>query len=137
MGVLDNAPVVAKDHYGLYMILETLHARRHLKLIYVGIVKSDRRDLLTRMSEHRADWLGKIARNQIFVKFGVVETYGKLDAQLIEDVESVIVFGAQPRENTSKKQSYSLYQDVVVENINHEGFLKKTYDSARQRKMGA
>ena len=134
--LLMKAPPVATDHYGLYMILETLGRGHRKQPIYIGIVKSERRDLYKRTQEHRKDWLHSVAKGQIFVKFGVVYTHDKIDGQLIEDIESALVFGAQPRENTAKMRSYSLYHDVKVRNINHEGFLKPTYDTAVQRKLG-
>lgn len=108
------------------MILEDIGDGRGKRLIYIGIVKSDRRDLYLRSNEHRKEWLHSVAKGQIFVKFGVVTTLEKLDEQLIEDIESTLVFGAQPEQNTSKKSSYSVYEDIIVSNSGHGKFLKDT-----------
>lgn len=118
------------------MLIETLGTGYRKELIYIGIVKSDQRSMLQRMREHQDDWLGKIAPRQIWVKFGHVNYRGKIDNQLIEDIESALVFGERPRENSQKIASYSLYYDVTVRNYNHGGFLKSTYDTARQRARG-
>ena len=122
--------------YVLYMFIENKGRGYRKELIYIGIVKASCRDLFMRMNEHRRDWLSKISKKHIFVKFGTVYTLNKADEQLLEDVESALVFGAQPRENTSKKKSYTLYEDVIVHNRNSEGFLKRKYSTAMQRKKG-
>ena len=121
--------------YALYMFIETLGGPKDV--IYIGIVKSQYRDLFMRMNEHRKAWLNSVAKGQIFVKFGVIYTSEVADGQLLEDVESALVFGRQPRENTAKKQSYRLYEDVIVRNVNHEGFLKASYNTSKQRLTGS
>lgn len=127
----------AAEDYGIYMMVEDIGDGRGKQLIYVGIVKSsDRRTFFKRMQEHRKDWLHSIAKGQIWIKFGIIETYDKLDDQLIEDVESAIVFGAQPRENTAKKSSYRLWNDVEVTNEGQGPYLAKQYSTAVQRKKG-
>lgn len=123
--------------YLLYMFLENWGRGYKKKLIYIGIVKSGYRDLFMRMNEHRKDWLGKISKGDIFVKFGTVYTDAKADERLLEDIESALIFGAQPRENTAKKKSYTLYEDVIVRNDRKttEGFLKQEYSTASQRRI--
>lgn len=116
--------------------IEAPASERCDELIYIGIVKSDRRDLFTRMHEHRKAWLGKVIDGQISVRFGSIYTNHKPTGQLIEDIESVLVFGAQPRENTMKKNSFSLYEDIVVTNVGAGRYLKKSYSSAQLRKNG-
>jgi hypothetical protein len=138
---LEKAPPVADAHFALYMILETLRERfsgppPDLELIYLGIVKSEQRDLRMRVNEHNKAWLKKVVKKQIYLKFGMPSTSLKIDGRLMEDVESALIFGAQPRENDKKKQSYNLYDDLIVKNEKHGGFLKATYDTEMQRKTG-
>ena len=124
------------ETYLLYMFLENPGRGYKKELIYIGIVKSMYRDLFMRMNEHRKAWLSKISKGDIFVKFGTVYTNDKADGRLLEDVESALVFGEQPRENTSKMMSYTLYEDVIVCNDKAEGFLKRKYSTATQREKG-
>ena len=100
-------------------------------MIYIGIVKSDARNFFERMQEHRKDWLYDIGRNQIYVRFGIVEAYFEINDQLIEDAESALVFEHQPSENVSKKKSYTISQDLVVKNINHNGYVKPTIHTVK------
>ena len=124
------------ETYLLYMFIENPGQGYKKELIYIGIVKSDYRDLFMRMNEHRKSWLSKISKGDIFVKFGTVYTNDKADKQLLEDVESALVFGAQPRENISKMKSYTLYEDVIVRNRNSEGFVDLKYSTAMQHEKG-
>ena len=106
-------------------------------VIYVGIVKGSARDLFMRMEDHRKAWLHSIAKDQIFVKFGMVYTSEEATERLLEDIESALIFGRQPRENNKKMQSYTLYEDICVRNRNHENFLKASYSTSKQRAIGA
>jgi len=138
---LEKAPPIAEQHFALYLILETLKERfsgspPDLKLIYIGIVKSDRRDLFTRVNEHRKAWLDGVQKKQSYLKFGIPSKSLKVDARLMEDIESALIFGAQPRENTKKMDSYTLYEDLIVKNERHGGFLASYYNTGEQSGRG-
>ena len=142
-----------RTSFGLYMMLEdrgveaardsaistwrqshdlNVGAQNAPNLIYVGIVKSDQRDFIMRMREHEKKWLWQYTRKgHLRLKFGRVQ-YTVSDAelpQLIEDAESVIVFGMQPYENTAKISSYRIAEDIVVHNAGAHAPLKKTMRS--------
>lgn len=124
-------------HFGLYMFLEAGFRKQRPKqyrgkdkeLIYIGIVKSNARDFRVRMDEHRSEWLSNISRGQIFVKFGILYATFNITDELIEDVESALVFDNQPSENEKKKKSYTIAQDLIVKNINHQYLLHATVDT--------
>ena len=131
MGPASHHTIVERmrDHFGLYMFFEAQgvepdrddairawrrenalkpFARRNL--VYIGIVKSDRRDFIMRMKDHESDWLHQYRAKQLYVKFGVAQ-YTCKEAelpQLIEDAESMLIFEMQPHENTAKKYSYTM-----------------------------
>jgi len=129
---LEKAPV--NEGNGIYMILEQgfrqqrpeQYRGKAKELIYIGIVKSEFRSMFKRIQEHRAKWLNEIARDQIFVRFGRLESALKITPQLIEDAESALVFEHQPSENWMKKEGYTIARDLVVHNRHHGGYLKNT-----------
>lgn len=140
--------------YGIYMMLERpgFEPRRDAaisqwrgdmglnastragNLIYVGIVKSAKRDFVMRMHEHEKKWLWQYRhKGNLLLKFGRVE-YRVADTelpQLIEDAESVIVFEMQPYENTTKIASYSIADTIVVHNSGSHGPLPKVMRSSK------
>ncbi|WP_145962898.1 hypothetical protein [Mangrovicoccus ximenensis] len=124
--------------YALYMLLEREAGSSSAELMYIGIVKSAYRDLYQRMTEHQKDWIGRLmaSGSAVTVKFGHLWTTGEATSRLLEDVESALVFGRNPPENTAKMKSYTLYEDVIVTNRGAGKYLARTYDTALQRKTG-
>lgn len=113
---------------GVYQIYRTFGACT--SLLYIGLVKSDSRDFRCRMQEHRRDWL-YAKRGAIYLRFGGLRTFKGLTVTdaLIEEVESVLIFEHQPPENTQKKSSYSIRQDLIVKNFGYRGELKEEIDT--------
>jgi hypothetical protein len=118
------------NHYGLYMFIERGYDRVD-RLIYIGIVKSDARDFHLRMNEHARDWLHSISKGDVFVKFGILHSHEPITEQLIEDAESALVFDAEPPENSQKMKSYTIEDELIVRNFNHEGFVKRTINTRK------
>ncbi|MES0885311.1 hypothetical protein [Roseibium sp. SCP14] len=144
-----------RQHYGLYMFLEKKgvdkardeeirdwRTERGVKqfakrnLVYIGIVKSEYRDFVTRMKEHEGKWLYQYKPGELFVKFGVCEHWEDEPNpdRLIEHAESVLVFEMQPYENTDKLGSYTMRTSedhICIHNKGHYTPLKEKMDSKK------
>lgn len=130
---LEVMPNLAAENFGIYMIVEEWKEKR--SLIYIGLVKSERRTIFKRLNEHRNDWLWQVAKGQIYVKVSVPKSLSRgvrVDRQFIEDVESTLIFGAQPTQNDKKKKGYTLFEDMVVENRHQGVYLEPSYSTAMQ-----
>ncbi len=112
---------------GLYQI--TRKFGENEKLLYIGIVKSPNRDFYKRITEHLG-WLNDV-RGQKFFRFGsIMPCQGlTIDEQLIEEVESVVIYESQPEYNEMKKNDYSTRHPIEVMNTGNYGFLPKLIDS--------
>lgn len=96
------------------------------ELLYIGIVWSPTRTMNTRMKEHQKQWLGTL--RGIHFYFGqVVPLQASVDRQLLEAVEGALIFTVSPRENTKKMQSYSRYDDYVIDNGTHRGAIERKF----------
>lgn len=98
-------------------------------LLYIGIVWSDARTMLKRMAEHRETWLGTL--RGINYRFGQVVPLRGLtrDRYLLETIEGALVYELQPPENTSKKTTYSMWADLVIDNGSDCGPLPRYIDT--------
>jgi hypothetical protein len=101
------------------------------KLLYIGIVKSDRRDFYVRMNEHQKDWLHE-KRGELYLSFGTVRGFRgcPLTPQLLEEVEGAIIFTIEPPENTMKKSSYTLRDDLIVKSFGYRCDVPKQIDTS-------
>jgi len=108
---------------GLYQISRLFGKKE--TLLYIGIVKSSNRTFKERLSEHKY-WLNKY-RGKIKVRLGTIQKKEDLiiSPQLIEDIESILIFESSPFENTQKTYSYSIDEDLQIKNIGYRGFLPK------------
>lgn len=51
-------------------------------------------------------------------------------AGLLDQIEGAIIFSVQPPENTMKKWSYSLRQDLIVKSFGNRGDVPKQIDTS-------
>ncbi|MGE4511701.1 MAG: hypothetical protein AB7D43_11435 [Sulfurimonadaceae bacterium] len=114
---------------GLYQISRLFGENE--TLLYLGIVKSSNRTFKTRLAEH--DYWLKEYKGTIKVRFGTIQRKQglKINSQLIEDAESVLIYELKPIENTQKTCSYFINKELEVENIGYRGFLPKIVSSCR------
>lgn len=99
-------------------------------LLYIGLVKGTGRDFYTRMNEHRKDWLGQV-RGEKYFRFGKIRTFGNsiVNTDLVEEVESALIFEIQPPENTMKRSRYRIREDLIVKSTGYRGFVPKLIDT--------
>jgi hypothetical protein len=123
--VLDS---IEASELGVYQIYRTFGSRD--TLLYIGLVKSNRRDFYTRMNEHRKEWLFE-KRGAIYLSFGHVRGFRglPLTPELIEEVEGALIFAIQPPENTMKKSSYSRREDLIVKSFGYRGDAPQEIDT--------
>ncbi|MGE4418777.1 MAG: hypothetical protein AB7D38_02950 [Sulfurimonas sp.] len=112
---------------GLYQISRLFG--KNETLLYLGIVKSSNRTFQKRLTEHEY-WI-KEYRGTIKVRFGTIQRKRglQINPQLIEDVESVLIYELNPIENIQKTCGYFINKDLQVENIGYRGFLPKVVSS--------
>ena len=113
---------------GLYQISRLFGQKE--TLLYIGIVKSLNRTFKQRLIEHKS-WLDEY-RGMIKVKFGVINKKQGLtiNEELIEDIESVLIYEVEPFENTQKIQSYSINKDLKITNLGYREFLPNIISSS-------
>jgi len=120
---------------GVYQIYRQFGSCR--TLLYIGLVKSDRRDFYIRMNEHRKDWLST-KRGVIYIRFGYIRGFRgtPMTTTLIEEVEGALIFAMQPPENSRKKFSYTRREDLIVKNFGYRGDVPRAIDTTEHRAIG-
>lgn len=102
-------------------------------LLYVGLVKSERRAFYQRMNEHRKEWINE-KRGAITYRFGIVKPLRGLEysEDLIEEVEGALILELQPPYNRMKKRSFSLREELVIASRGNRGFAPPSLDTAKR-----
>lgn len=114
------------DERGIYQISRKFGDNE--TLLYIGLVKSSKRDFSHRIKEHLS-WLNEY-RGQKIIRFGKIICLQKVyDLDLIEEVEGALIYQLKPFENTMKKQSYKIRKDLIINNIGYRGYIPQTIDT--------
>lgn len=117
---------------GVYQIYRTFGSKD--TLLYIGLVKSNRRDFYTRMNEHRRDWLYE-KRGSLYLRFGRIQTFRglSLTPELVEIAEGALIFETQPPENSMKKSTYSRTEELILKSFGYRGDVPKQIDTTEHR----
>lgn len=119
------------DKIGVYQICRAWSSSD--SLLYVGLVKSERRSFYIRMNEHRRDWVNE-RRGAITYRFGIVKPYEGVaysDA-LFEEVEGALILKLQPPYNNKKRKSFSIRNELLILNTGNKGFAPGKIDTSRE-----
>lgn len=110
---------------GIYYISRVFGG--HETLIYIGKTVDC---FFNRMKSHDENWL-KSVRGKKYIRFGSIMTPKEYANDLVEDIESAIIYEMQPQSNYMKTCAYT-YRSGYFVNINNTGYrgvLPQTIDS--------
>lgn len=97
-------------------------------LIYIGKTKDS---FFNRLSCHCENWINKY-RGEKFVRLGVIVSPQVYDDQIIEDVESALIYEMQPLHNTDKCKTYHYTYECKVKNTRYRGHLPEEVSMREQ-----
>lgn len=100
---------------GIYYISRVFGG--HETLIYIGKTVDC---FSNRLKSHEESWLNTV-RGEKYIRFGSIITPKTYDNDLIEDIESAIIYEMQPQNNYMKTCSYT-YRSGYFVNINNTGY---------------
>lgn len=107
-----------KDKYtenGIYYISRVFGG--HETLIYIGKTVDC---FMNRIKSHEEVWLNTV-RGKKYIRFGCILAPKTYDNDLIEDIESAIIYEMKPQNNYMKTCSYT-YRSGYFVNINNTGY---------------
>lgn len=110
---------------GIYYISRVFEGKE--LLIYIGKTIDC---FWNRMKSHEETWLASI-KGEKWIRFGSIVSPKVYDNDLIEDIESAIIYEVQPDENWMKTCSYTYRSGyfVSINNTGYRGVLPKIIDS--------
>ena len=106
--------------WGLYAISRTFGGKE--TLLYVGLTFDQ--CFMHRIIKHEMNWF-KSYRGTYLVRFGEFQKPCYITKDLVEDVESALIYELKPKHNISKKYSYTFINRYRVFNIGFRGLLPK------------
>lgn len=120
-----------KDCKGIYAISrkwgEKTSDAREENLLYIGKTE---RNFEQRMLEHQQFKLAD-TRGNIYVRFGIIKK--DISSEILDDIESALIYELQPKMNDSKMQSYRYKSNYYVYIINYGfrgvGLIDKVIDA--------
>lgn len=88
------------------------------------------RDFISRINEHRADWLYDI-RGKIYVRLGLIkaEPGKRISTKKLSDIEALLIIWHKPIYNTSSYYYYYGRDNLNIINRKRRGLLSKEISS--------
>jgi hypothetical protein len=93
-------------------------------LLYIG---KTYRKFRHRLMEHEKNWLNYY-RGDKYVRFGIIISPRNLTSELVNDIESAIIYEQKPIANASKIKGYCYNDICCIENTGYRGTLPKKID---------
>lgn len=103
------------QNIGIYCIYRKFGNK--MSLLYIGKTSYS---FQSRISAHEKQWLYEL-RGQVYIRFGTIQSPTLINDDLLEDVESALIYGVQPPYNEKKRNNYTYKTDYYVY-INNKGF---------------
>ncbi|MCU4177311.1 hypothetical protein [Carboxylicivirga sp. N1Y90] len=120
------------DSYGrgVYQITRVFGGNE--SLLYIGLVKKEGRDFYKRLEEHKKDWLDNV-RGKVYIRFGKLEPRQgfTLSEEVIETIEGALIYEHEPKENTCKRNTYTIHHDMLIFNEGFRGYMKPQVDTRK------
>lgn len=110
------------EGYGIYCISRKFAGNE--TILYVGKTDKQFRD---RLKNHKKNWMSQY-RGEKFVRFGTITKPITVSSEIINDVESAIIYDIKPKHNTSKMKSYGYFEEYIISNQGYRGLLPKLID---------
>lgn len=115
------------SEHGIYYISRVFGG--HETLIYIGKTVDC---FFNRLKSHDDTWL-KTVRGQKYIRFGSILTPKTYDNNLLEDIESAIIYEMQPHNNYMKTCGYTYrsFYFVNISNVGYRGVLPQMIDGKK------
>ena len=110
------------EGYGVYCISRKFGNKE--TIIYIGKTARQFRD---RLKDHQSKWLDDY-RGEKIVRFGTITQPKTVTKEIINDLESAIIFEIHPTHNTDKKNGYHYTEEYKIINEGYRGLLPKEID---------
>lgn len=114
--------ILSYEGFGIYCISRKFG--RNETILYIG--KTDRQ-FRDRLKNHRKVWMSNY-RGEKVVRFGTIVKPITVTSEIINDVESAIIYDIEPKHNKSKKKSYHYFEEYIILNQGYRGQLPKIID---------
>lgn len=93
-------------------------------ILYIGKTDKQFRD---RLKSHSSIWLNDYKGEKI-VRFGTITKPVTVTSEIINDVESAIIYDIKPKHNKSKINGYQFFEEYIVLSEGYRGKLPKMID---------
>ena len=108
------------DSWGIYYISRKFGGNE--TLLYIGL--TFHQNFINRIIQHHKKWMSDY-RGEKYIRFGEFPIGKAITKDMIEDLESCIIFEMQPLHNIHKKSSYSFTNEYKIINRGNRGFIPK------------
>lgn len=108
------------DSWGIYYISRKFGSNE--TLLYIGL--TFHQNFIHRITQHHKNWMNEY-RGEKYIRFGEFPKGKNITKDMIEDVESCIIFEMQPVHNINKKSSYTCCNDYKIFNSGYRGLIPR------------
>lgn len=109
---------ICNTGWGLYAISRVFGNNE--TLLYIGLTYNQ--NFVHRISKHHKNWFG-LYRGDIKIRLGEFEAPVYITRDIIEDVESCLIYELQPRQNICKRKGYTYTCRYSLTNVGYRGVL--------------
>ena len=119
---VDSALTKARciESWGIYYISRKFGNNE--TLLYIGL--TFHQNFINRIIQHQKSWMNDY-RGEKYIRFGEFPLGKSITKEMIEDVESCIIFEMQPTHNIYKKSSYTYNNKYQVSNRGYRGLMPR------------
>lgn len=114
--------VLSYEGYGIYCISRKFGGKE--TILYIGKTTRRYRD---RLKDHKNKWL-HLYKGEKIVRFGTITQPVTVTQEIINDVESAIIYEIKPLQNTDKINRYFFTEEYKISNTGFKGLLPKYID---------
>ena len=106
--------------FGIYYISRKFGNKE--TLLYIGLTLHQ--NFINRILQHHKNWMDDY-RGEKYIRFGEFPIGKPVTRDMIEDIESCIIFELQPIHNINKKSSYTCKNEYEILNTRYRGVIPK------------
>jgi hypothetical protein len=108
------------ESWGIYYISRKFGSSE--TLLYIGL--TFHQNFIHRIIQHHNVWMNDY-RGEKYIRFGEFDEPKIITKEIIENVESCLIYELQPVQNVSKKSSYSCYNEYTVISSGFRGIIPR------------
>ena len=110
--------------WGIYYISRKFGGNE--TLLYIGL--TFHQNFLSRIVQHNKNWMNEY-RGEKYIRFGEFPVGKSITKDMIEDIESCIIYELQPIQNVHKKTSYTFTNKYKIISRGYRGLIPKEISS--------